>query len=163
MLQSRQRQLILHHLPPLQIRILLRWNILQWRRNMRARVISRTMILQRVCTFWGLKLANSIVPVHGKTRRYCCLHVTESQARGMCESLASVSGESTEQGEGEGGCMCSQKQEAAPRLLAGVATDLQMETGTCPESIRASQMHMEEIPGQSPQQLGERMQCTGII
>lgn len=47
-MQARQHQIVLRHLPPLQIRILLRWDFLQWQRNMRARVISRTMILQRV-------------------------------------------------------------------------------------------------------------------
>lgn len=48
-MQSCKNQLILHHLPPLKIRIVLRWNFLQWQRNMCARVISRTMILRRVC------------------------------------------------------------------------------------------------------------------
>lgn len=74
-MQCRKQQLILHHLPPLQKRILLRWNFLQWQRNMRARLISRTMILQRVCT-----MHLSSLPLIGRIRQ-CVMNSGRNSVR----------------------------------------------------------------------------------
>jgi hypothetical protein len=128
-MQQQKRQLLQRHLPALMRLMHLRWSFLQWKRNFSARMLSRTIILQRVCTTScpvSICCCMQNCGVERLNTQHCSLRnmelqAAECQAKIVCNYLASLCEEDSPQSAAMGCCMCSVQQASAAELLECLA------------------------------------------